>query len=54
MTVKELRSWLLKLPGYLDHVDVIAVRTYPDESSLKEIQQAIYKEWDHAVYLYLK
>lgn len=54
MTVKELRNWLLGLPEHLDNVEILTVRTYPDESSLKEIQQAIYKEWDHTVYLYLK
>lgn len=54
MTVAQAREFFMALPPEQDEVEIKAVRNYPDDASVKEIQQAVYRDWDNTVYLYLK
>ncbi|MCD8355895.1 MAG: hypothetical protein LUE11_04925 [Clostridia bacterium] len=54
MNVTELHKFLNELPDSADGVEIKALRNYPDDASIKGIQQAIYRPCDETIYLYLK
>lgn len=54
MNAVEMRKFFNELPEEADDAEVKVLRNYPDDASVKEIQQAVYREWLGAIYLYLK
>lgn len=54
MNAAEMRKFFNELPEEADNKEVKVLRNYPDDASVKEIQQIVYRPWDGEIYLYLK